>query len=70
MEKLGLPAAVVCTEPFASSARAMATAQGMPDYPFILLPHPIAATEIQTLQKWADNVTDQVVRLLIDQGTT
>ena len=64
MEKLGLPAAVICTEPFVSSGRAMAVSQGIPEYPFVVIPHPIGATEIKKLQVWADQAIDQVVSML------
>jgi hypothetical protein len=64
MEKLGLPAAVICTEPFVSSGRAMAVSQGIPDYPFAVIPHPIAATEVEKLQVWADQAIDQIVSIL------
>ena len=64
MEKLGLPAAVICTEPFVSSGRAMAVSQGMPDYSFVVFPHPIGATEIKRLQGWADQAIDQIVSIL------
>ena len=63
MEKLGVPTAVVATEPFISSAKAMAVSHGIPDYPFAVIPHPIAATEISKLQSWADKVVDQIVSI-------
>ena len=60
MEKLGVPSAVVVTEPFVSSARAMAVSHGVPDYPFVVIPHPIAATEKEKLHSWGDRIVDQV----------
>ena len=69
MEKLGVPAVVICTEPFISSGKAMAISHGIPDYPFIIIPHPIAATEIKTLHEWADQIIDQVVSLLSKGGS-
>jgi len=65
MEELGVPAVVIITESFVSSAQAMAVAHGLPDYPFVVIPHPIAATAGNTLQGWADQVTDQVVALFL-----
>ena len=38
---------------------------GLPDYPFVVIPHPIAATARNTLQGWADQVTDQVVGIFL-----
>jgi len=63
MEKLGVPAAVVATEPFISSGKAMALSHGIPDYPFVVMPHPIAATETEKLHRWADRIVDQVASI-------
>jgi len=63
MEKLGVPTVVVATEPFISSAKAMALSHGMPDYPFAVIPHPIAATETSKLHSWADKVVGQIVSI-------
>ena len=63
MEKLGVPTVVVVTEPFISSGKAMAVSHGMPDYPFAVIPHPIAATETSKLHSWADKVVDQIVSI-------
>jgi len=65
MEKLGIPAAVICTEPFISSGKAMAVAHGFPDYPFVVVPHPINATPFNMLDRWVENCLPQVVRLLL-----
>jgi hypothetical protein len=36
-----VPVAVICTEPFRATARAIAEVRGQPDYPFIVIEHPI-----------------------------
>jgi len=36
-EKLGIPAVAVITDRFEASARAMAEANGLPDYPFAVI---------------------------------
>ncbi|MBM7659693.1 hypothetical protein JOC85_000460 [Bacillus mesophilus] len=69
MEKLGVPTAVVSTLPFITSSRAMAVAQGIPDYPFITIPHPIAATEKHVLQSWVDEIIEEVEDVLVS-GTS
>ena len=69
MEKLGVPTVVVATEPFISSGKAMAVSHGIPDYPFVVIPHPIAATEISKLHSWADKVVDQVVSIWLKAET-
>ncbi|MGM7669396.1 UGSC family (seleno)protein [Microbacterium sp. A93] len=42
LEDRGLPVAVVCTEAFDVTSRAMARLKGQPDFPYLLMPHPIA----------------------------
>ena len=66
MEKLSVPTVVIITEAFVSSAQAMAAAHGLPDYPFVVIPHPIAATADNTLLGWADQITDQIAGLLLN----
>lgn len=65
MEKMGVPAAVVCTKPFISSAEAMAMAHGFPGYPFAVIPHPINVTPYETLKSWALEVAGGVEGLLL-----
>jgi hypothetical protein len=64
MEKLRIPTAVICTQPFISSGKAMALAHGFPDYPFAIMPHPINATPYDILDQWAEETLPEVVRLL------
>lgn len=66
MEKLGVPTAVVVTQPFISSAKAMALAHSLPDYPFAVIPHPIAATDIEELERRADRTVDDVASILLE----
>lgn len=65
MEKLGVPTAVVNTEPFVASSKAMAVAQGIPDYPFVIIPHPIATNESTRLQNWAEDAVEELVDILL-----
>jgi len=65
MEKLGVPAAVICTEPFVSSGKAMALAHGCADYPFAVIPHPINITAPQQLKAWAEEVLSEIENLLL-----
>jgi hypothetical protein len=65
MEEHGVPSAVIVTYPFISSSKAMAVAHGMPDYPFAAIPHPIAATERDILNEWADRITHEIEEILL-----
>lgn len=64
MEKLGVPAVVVSTEPFVSSSKAMAASHGIPNYPFVVIPHPIVAMPVETLESWADSAMEQAIYIL------
>ena len=64
MEKHGIPTAVISTKPFISSSKAMAIAHGIPDYPFVTIPHPIAATEKEVLHQWVEQIVGDVVGIL------
>lgn len=66
MEKLGVPTAVVCTAPFVSSGKAMAVAHGFPEYPFVVMPHPINATTYETLDFWVEEALPEIARLLLE----
>ena len=63
-EKLGIPAAAVITDRFEATARAMASASGMPDYPFVIIPHPIAGNTDDALRAKAETVYAALVRQL------
>ena len=38
-----MPTAVICTDQFVTSARAQAAICGNPDYPFVVVSHPIGS---------------------------
>jgi len=42
----------------------MAAASGLPDYPFVIIPHPIAGNTDEALREKAAAVYDAVVRQL------
>ena len=68
MERLGVPAAVICTEPFISSARAMSRIGGMPDYPFVVVPHPLGSLPPEALRERAVQASPTVLRILLARG--
>jgi len=63
-ERLGIPAAAVITDRFEVSARAMAEANGRPDYPFAVIAHPIAGNSDEELRVKAEVAVAQLVPLL------
>jgi len=67
-EKLGIPAVAVITDRFEASARAMAAANGLPEYPFAVIAHPIAGNGDDELRGKAELVVQQMVPLLTQRG--
>jgi hypothetical protein len=65
LEKRGVPAVVVVTEPFVSTARAVATLNGMPEYPFAVVPHPFGSLEVVEVQARADLALARIEQLLL-----
>jgi hypothetical protein len=61
LERVGVPAVAICTEPFRIPAEAMAKAYGFPGYQFLLTAHPIASL---TLEEVRDRVRQMAPRLL------
>jgi hypothetical protein len=64
LEKAGIPAVSIVTEPFIGTGQAMAASHGVPNYRFVAMPHPIANLTEAELNTRADVLTDQVVALI------
>jgi hypothetical protein len=54
----------VITDRFEQTARQMAADQGLPGYPFVVIPHPIAGATDAELGAKAEEVFLAIVRLL------
>ena len=52
------------TDRFAVSVREIATIEGLPDYPFVVIDHPIAGNPTDELHDKADRVLSEVLSLL------
>lgn len=64
MEKRHIPAAVIVTDLFISTAKAQATISGIPSYPFAVIPHPISRLGEDELKKRAEEAASQVLAYL------
>ena len=64
-ERRGIPAAVICTEPFQRMGRATAAVAGLPDYAFLLVPHPVGRLRPDELRARAEEILPAVVALLL-----
>ena len=67
LEKRGIPTAVICTEPFITSADAMAALGGVPDYPYVVVPHPLGSRTMEQLRDLAANAAPDVLSILLAQ---
>jgi hypothetical protein len=66
-EKRGIPACVVVTERFITTADLTAKMAGIPGYQYALIPHPLSRASAETLKQRADAVLERVVELLVER---
>jgi hypothetical protein len=64
IERRGTPAIAVITRPFRLTAASMATRQGYPDYPFVLIDHPLGSLDQEHVRRRAAAVADEIVTRL------
>ena len=64
-EKQGIPAVAVITEPFVLTAEAVATLNGIPSYPFVVVAHPFGSLDQATVRTRADDALARIERLLL-----
>ena len=65
LEKAGVPSASIVTDVFELTGRAMATQWGLPDYRFLMMPHPIANLTDAELDQRARAIVPEVAKLLL-----
>jgi hypothetical protein len=64
-EQLGKRALVLCTEPFEVTARNIARIMGLPNYPFLMVQHPIGSCTLPELRARAEVAYRQGVSILL-----
>ena len=67
LEKLGIPTAVLCTEPFAKTAESMAKRRGFPGYRYILVEHPLSSARPEAIRARAEKALPDVLAILLGQ---
>ncbi|HVQ76040.1 MAG TPA: hypothetical protein VMT79_10950 [Candidatus Binatia bacterium] len=65
LEKRGIPAVAVVTEPFVPTGNAMAELNGLPGYPFVVVPHPFGSLDDASVRARADAALERIERLLL-----
>ena len=64
LEKAGIPAVPIITDAFDSTAREMAELWGVPDFRFVMMPHPLASLTPEGVEQRANELLERVLRLL------
>jgi hypothetical protein len=64
LEKAGIPAIPVVTNAFESTTREMAGLWGVPDFCFGMMPHPLASLSPELIERRAEHLVGDVLRLL------
>ena len=59
---------VLCTEPFVVTAKNIARVLGLPDYPFLKLPHPIGSCTLPELKERAEIAYKQALPILLSSN--
>jgi hypothetical protein len=67
-ERRGIPAVAVMTDRFEPTARAVAELNGLADYPYVVIEHPIANNTDEVLRAKAEAVIGRIVELLTQRG--
>lgn len=64
LEKAGIPAVPILTDAFDSTAKEMADLWGVPDFRFVMMPHPLGSLKPADIEQRADKLAEQVMALL------
>ncbi|MDA0655347.1 MAG: hypothetical protein O2912_02915 [Proteobacteria bacterium] len=64
LEKAGIPAIPILTDAFDTTAKEMAELWGVPDFRFLMMPHPLDSITEEQIDRHAQDLVDKVVGLL------
>ena len=65
-EQLGKRALVLCTHPFEVTAKNIARTIGLPDYPFLMVDHPIGSCSEPEIRARAEDAYRQALPILLE----
>ncbi len=65
-EQLGKRALVLCTHPFEVTAKNIARTIGLPDYPFLMVDHPIGSCSEPEIRARAEDAYNQALPILLE----
>lgn len=64
LEKAGIPAIAIVTDAFQATACEMAELWGVPNFRFVMMPHPLASLTPQDIDQRAEELAGKVIALL------
>jgi hypothetical protein len=65
LERRGIPTVMVVSKPFESIGRRMAAMDGIPDYPFVVVPHPVTVLDNNGVDDLMKHFFPQILGLLM-----
>ena len=66
-ERLGIPAVAIITDRFVRTAQAVSVVNGLPDYPFSIIAHPVANNDDAVLREKARVAVKEIISLLTER---
>ena len=69
MERLGIPTASIITHVFLNTAKAMTRMMGVPDYEFVVAPHPLSSLTDEECKERAASMASDVERILLGSNS-
>ena len=69
MERLGIPTASIITHVFLNTAKAMTRMMGVPDYEFVVAPHPLSSLTDEECKERAAGMASDVERILLGSNS-
>ena len=64
LEKAGIPAVPIVTDAFESTAKEMAELWGVPDFRFVMMPHPLGSLTPEAISQRVESLIPAVLNLL------
>jgi hypothetical protein len=64
LEKAGIPTIPIVTDAFQATAKEMAELWGVPDFRFVMMPHPLGSLTAEDIAQRADALLVKVLELL------
>jgi hypothetical protein len=64
LERAGVPAVSICTDPFTLTAQAMARGYGFPGFEYLSIPHPVASLSVPQIRERVRDMLPELLRIL------